>query len=104
MIEKAARVMCDAPQDSLPRWDASDPALRAIYMHEAQMVLDAILPRVTTVKELEALPELSALVFQGGPFSLLVRVNHGRLRGELWVGSFHQAIAELGELTVVWQP
>lgn len=73
----------------------------------AVRILDAILPQVTTVAELEALPDYSAVSWSGpsgGGLLLHVVKPHGALRCDSWFGSFEQAIAELGSLTVVWQP
>jgi hypothetical protein len=70
----------------------------------AYAVVNAILPQVTTVEELEALPQGAAVSYDGRGFPLLLRVIDGRLRNDTWFGTFEQAITELGPLTVVWQP
>lgn len=68
----------------------------------ARVILDAILPQVTTVEELETLLEGATVTPDDLP--LLLTVRRGELRNDIWVGTFHQALSELGPLTVVQQP
>lgn len=105
MIEKAAQVMCDAPNDSLPSF-AQAATLRQIYRREAQMVVDAILPQVTTVDELAALPE-GAVVIDGNGHAWRKVNALSRWCWGAWGYYTESSSAELvqfGPLTVVWQP
>jgi hypothetical protein len=102
LIEAAARALF---WDRYP--DATEDDFeysRIDYDGHARAVLDVVLPQITTVEQLEALPEGAALSFDGLGFGMLLRVSRGELRNDTWTGSFEQATAELGPLTVVWQP
>ena len=71
----------------------------------AARVLDAILPQVSTVEELEALPFLSRLIGTGGA---IVTRHRWSVHVDcfLWVGgtTAKRALEEFGPLTVVWRP
>ena len=69
----------------------------ATYFDDAERVLDAILPQVTTVEELEALSGRS----------LLYGTASGQAEPVLWQPSWQdpQEVLEMfGPLTVVWTP
>lgn len=70
----------------------------------ARVVLDAILPQVTTVEELEALPEGALLANPGGVFSWRARLK--LLRGVSdWLDYEPADVFKVeGPLTVVWTP
>lgn len=96
MIEKAARSLHAGRccEDEPTREDRSD----------AEWVVDAILPQVTTVEELEALPDRSIVV------DALDRVWTSTGDGEPFLDCRYDAertlpeLAARGPLTVVWQP
>lgn len=83
MVEKAALVL-----------DAAYPG-EYVATEAARAVLDAILPQVTTVAELEALPSGSLLVTPNGE---PVRHLYAHWQTErAWLETY-------GTLTLVWQP
>lgn len=107
LVEKAARASHRQGLEcggEYAEWDALREITRREYRENAEAVVDALLPQVSTVEELEALDDRSVLVFEAPNYNLVLRFANGRLRADSWVGSFEQAIAELGPLTVVWSP
>jgi hypothetical protein len=67
----------------------------------AEAILDAILPQITTVEELDTLPNETVLV---GADGYAFRLEDGVLFAE--DGAWHppNALRESGPLTVVWRP
>lgn len=88
MVEKAARLLAD--YDGLSTPDETDDA-------RARIVLNAILPQVTTVAELEALPHLSVVLdSEGEPWT---RWLNGWTKD-----ATSEQLSHVGPLTVVWTP
>lgn len=93
MVEQGAVALFESP-DYLAR--------KGVGMDDARAVLDAVLPQVSTVEELEALPDrVVVLDAEGCPF---------RRRGAdwYWPGSDDwysvDEVAGCAPLTVVWRP
>lgn len=94
MVEKAAEAISQTYEPGGPTTAEDKSAARA--------VLDSVLPQVTTVAELEALPWGSVLLSQYG-VAYIWYADENRFR----VGNYRftpfDALAD-GSLTVVWQP
>ena len=75
------------------------------FRDQSRAILDAVLPQVTTVEELEALPcpalLLGALV---GRLPAVFRWTNGQLYYEDGSMRLTLQASEFGPLTVVWQP
>ena len=87
-------------------WDALRESVRRDYRSEAADVVDALLPQVTTVEELEALPSHTVIVTpEGGPLEKMqTKWLH---MGALWASTAAEVVEcsrERGPLTVVWKP
>jgi hypothetical protein len=104
MIEKAAtefyyRIMIET-RDEWPLFEYLPEVCQQNHRDDARKLLDAILPQVTTVEELEALPAGSVVLVAGDPF---VRRSWG------WstpTGHFASSwdLANSDSPPVVWQP
>ena len=75
---------------------ASDTA--AIYRSNAAAVIDVLLPLVTTVDEVTALPHRTVLVSAEG------EIFHWSWRMPMNLRLVAEAMLESGPLTIVWQP
>jgi hypothetical protein len=87
------------------------PGVVEAQEHQAQAVLDAILPRVTTVAEIEALPAESLVMATRGARAYVFSVHAGIACSCHWENddkhggrSQSRHLASLAPLTVVWQP
>jgi hypothetical protein len=113
MVEKVARVIAELePGEDWPSNDAlgghwalgtRDDEFRHAALDQARSILDAVLPQVSTVDELEALPESAVIVDQIG---VLWWRGHD---SQHWWGMTHKGwshadLLQRGSLTVVWTP
>ncbi len=104
MIEKAAQVLWEAAWPNTS-WDLATEDDRGPHLDDASDLVDAILPQVTTVAELEALSNYSFVVGEDGPYMVrhLGSTYLQQKFGEGWDCEPKDALAH-GPLTVVWQP
>lgn len=113
--EQVRKLTCDV----LPyHWRANPPGGRCGCGHEtalgrmtgehvAEAVLDAILPVVTTVAELEALPNRTVVIDdRGNPWRRTDSDEMGSFcwTSFVWGAALSHSLAERGPLTVVWRP
>ncbi len=108
MVETAAKAGWDADTQehglsSAYGWrEPGGDVLNDSYRAQARAMLDAILPQVTTVAELEALALGSIVVsYNGYPF------ERGLDDGMCLNGEYQGTVGQFGSffpLTVVWQP
>lgn len=113
LIEKAARASHQEGLSSgteYAAWDALRDRVRREYRENAAAVVDAILPQVTTVEELEALPLNTKVIDAGGEAwarYYLAAKGPRPLRWRNSRGGYGRTsidIARCGPLTVVYQP
>jgi hypothetical protein len=102
MVEKAASLIIASDQTLLV------PNM-AHFNRLANAILDAILPQVTTVEELEALDGDVVLVSESGATWRTYRLRSGTVLlspGNQKTPRFHPEVvlSDQGPLTVVWQP
>ena len=98
--ERARDAIFGLLTDWLPYADKYD---EAPMQERTDRMLDAILPQVTTVEELEALPAQALLLGTNvGKFPAVFRWTNGQLYYE--GGRFENLVSVFGPLTVVWQP
>lgn len=93
MIEKAAEAIADYydhPAES--------------YEDDARRVVDALLPQVTTVEELEALPPRTVVVGVRGVTWVRGDRDHFPWVGTLWGSASSHSVIESAPLLVAWQP
>jgi hypothetical protein len=104
MIETAARALWGD-------YDTAIPAVQRECKRVATVVLDAVLPQITTVEQLDALPEGTLGIADGTVFRADTPDDASRLR--VWTvmdpDTQQWTTSELllkvdGPLTVVWQP
>ena len=93
MIEKAGRAISEHYG-----WEG--------YGGAGERVLDAILPQVSTVEELEALPSHTALMGEwlGVPSFYYWHPKSRRIVGYSGDPYWPEVVLAVGPLTVVWQP
>lgn len=94
-IQRAAQALAEVPEE-----------LRSGNYSDAILVLDAILPQVTTVAELEALPIWSVVLFpDGAPYRKASSDRWWSSTGAVLLAYDLAAPANYeGPLTVVWTP
>jgi hypothetical protein len=92
MIDLAAKVFAELEPGT--EWTPIDE--REYYTRRAREVLDVILPQVTTMEELAALPDGTKLV---GPYGAIV-ARYDDDPTHLW----EYWLRFDGPLTIVWQP
>lgn len=111
MVETAAKASWDADTEAhgLSRAYGWQPpggdALNDGYRKQARIMLDAILPQVSTVAELEALPQgtvLMGMAHEHGPRFARWWGDAAAINGTKWEGV--DLLHYYGPLTVVWQP
>jgi hypothetical protein len=110
-IEKAARAVHQSSLDDgaeHAEWDALMPSVKATYRADARVAAAVFLPQVSTVEELEALPEGTKLIGADGtaweatPFNSDDYTWFGT-SGDCWTTA--DLLTNFGpSLTVVWLP
>jgi hypothetical protein len=114
MVEKAARAEHQHGLDvgsEHAAWDGLREVVREQYRGNARAILDAVLPQLSTVAELETLPQAAVLIGKDG---MAITVGLGgkdmetvrcyRYANGRREYSARRVMHEYSALTVVWQP
>jgi hypothetical protein len=105
MVEKAARASHQYGFDCggvYADWDDLSGTVQQQYRADAAAVLDAVLPQVSTVEELEALPAGAKVLDTAG--DVYWKLSTGRFRDLRGNDDGAEHVTFFAPLTVVWTP